>query len=407
MKKQRGDSVINITLEGFLSLVKSGLENVDLFAEGAEKVNVKRVSMANGGDTILVEFYARHAKTFDVKAEIGFIMSFLSGLLKDDLYKNNAIKMFAVKAFNLDDVELLYAVNTKAGAAAFANGNSIEWLKTTLFQENTADYRLARAKTMISEMENGLRLMIADTYEKRFGSGWWDLAIEKKVNNSVKNIYSNQFGAAISDGKILINYTFTLDLKKIISADWGAFRQLFKGKSDFENVMVELNEIRREEAHNRDITETHLTNLERIYNFLLGEIAQLFPDVTVNYLVENWRSKIKEAVINYDGCAYTMEEFIQRDLSGRRQLLILDGEKQIDYLGRVLTKLNALTPPPAKEKKHEELVSLLTGLLGLQQKKLRKVIDLDLVDIQDLISAIRQQEQKMAAFSREFILEES
>jgi hypothetical protein len=407
MKKQKQDSVINITLEGFLSLVQTGLEHVNLFAAGAEKVNVKAVTLVNGGDTILVEFYARHSKSFDIKVEIGFIMSFLSGLLKDDLYKDNSIKMFGVKAFSPDDVEILYAVNTKAGAAASADGNSIGWLKTTLFQENTPDYRLARAKTMISEMETGLRLVIADTYEKRSGSGWWDLVIDNKVSNTVKNIYSNQFGTTINDGKILINYTFTLDLKKIISADWGAFRHFFKGKVDFENIMVELNEIRREEAHNRDVTEAHLTSLEHIYNFLLGEIAQIYPNVTVNYLVENWRSKIKEAVINYDGCAYSMEEFNQQDLSGRQQLLILDCNKQIGYLERVLTKLNALTPPPAKKKKHDELVSLLSGLLGLQQEKLRKVLDLDLNEIQELISSIQQQEQKMEEFSREFLLHES
>ncbi|MGZ6555166.1 MAG: hypothetical protein ACXVDV_21495, partial [Bacteroidia bacterium] len=384
-----------------------GLENVDAFANGAEKVNVKAVSVINGGDTILVEFYPKHSRSPDIKGEIAFIMSFLYGFLKDDLYKEIDIKIFGVKAFDSTQVEIMYAVNTRTAAAAISNGNSIEWLKTTLFQENTPDYRLARAKTMISDIENGLRRVVKNIYDNKFGPGWWDTIIEAKVNSSIKNTYKNQFGAEIFDGSILINYTFTLDLKKIISADWGTFRHLFTNKILFEDTMVELNTIRREEAHNRNISETHLTDLDRIYSDLLIEIANLYPDITVNYMVENWRSKIKSAMQNPVGCIYTMDEFNRKDLKGKRQLIISDCNAQITYLDNLVIKLRSFNPPLSKRKKHDELVSLLQGLSDLQKQKLQRTEDFQFDDIQEIIAAIQQQMSRMDVFSREFLLEES
>lgn len=406
-KQSSKDTPIVMSIDSLFSVIKFGLENADTFAESAKKVSVKAVSMTNGGDTILVEFYAQHSKLLDVKGEMAFIMSFLSGFLKDDPYKDILIKLFGVKAYDQSDVEIMYAVNTKDAAAAIANGNSIEWFKTTLFQENTADYRLARAKTMISDIENGLRKVIKGLYENRLGLDWWDAVIEPKVNASIKSTYMNQFGAEISDGNILINYAYTLDLKKIVSADWGTFRHLFNNKIAFENVMVELNSIRREEAHNRDITEAHLIDLERIYNALLGEIANLYSDVTVNYMVENWRSKIKSAMSNPVGCAYTMDEFNKKDLEGKRQLIITDCNAQIAYLSNLVAKLNSLSPPLSKRRKHEEMILLLDGLLNLQQQKLQRTQDLQFDDVQEIISAIQQQMMKMDVFSREFLLHES
>jgi hypothetical protein len=406
-KESITDTTINMSNDSLLSIIKFGLENGNVFADGAKKVNVKAVSTINGGDTILVEFYAQHSKALDIKWEMAYIMSFLSSFLKDELYNDTHIKMFGVKAYNQNDVEIMYAINTKAGAAAIANGNSIEWFKTTLFQENTADYRLARAKTMISDIENALRKVIKDLYESKLGAGWWDAVIESKVSSVIKGIYKNQFGSEISDGSILINYTFTLDLKKIVSADWGTFRHLFDKKIAFEQAMVDLNVIRREEAHNRDITEAHLADLERIYYTLLGEIASLYPDVTVNYMVENWRSKIKSAMSTPIGCIYTMDEFNEKDLEGRRQLIITDCNAQIVYLGNIVRKLNSLSPPVSKRKKHEEMISLLNGMLSLQEQKLQRTQDLQFDDVQEIINAIQQQKMKMDIFSYEFVLQES
>lgn len=402
------ESPIAMSGESLCSVIKFGLENGNVFAEGAKKVNVQNISLANGGDTILVEFYPENSKALDIKGELAYIMSFLYSYLQGEFDGNSEIKIFGVKAYDSNDKEIMYAVNTKvAAAAAITNGNSIEWFKTTLFQENTADYRLARAKTMISDIENGLRKVINNIYKNKFGTLWWDHIIEPKLSASIKGTYKNQFGSDISDGSILINYTFTLDLKKIISADWGTFRHLFDNKTGFEKIMVDWNVIRREEAHNRDVSEVQLVELEQVYDALLGEIAALYPEVTVNYLIDNWRSKIKLAMANPVRCIYTMDEFNKEDLMGKRQLIIRDCNSQILYLNSLVSKLKSLKPPLSKRKKHEEMILLLNGFLILQQQKLQRTEDWQFDDLQNLLTEIEQHGAKMDAFSRDFLMQES
>lgn len=398
---------VAMTVESLLSVIQFGIEHMDLLAEGAKAAKVKAVSLSNGGDTLIVDFTAHAKRSLDIKVEIASIMAYLSSSFNIEIYKDINIQYFAVRAYDDNDVEILYAISSKASAEAIAKSNSIEWLKTTLFQENTPDYRLARAKTMISDIENGLRKIINNLYETKVGAQWWDLAIDPKTSAHIKNIYNNQFGCEISDGAILINYTFTLDLKKIVSADWSTFRHLFSKKDDFENEMVELNNIRREEAHNRDITERHLIDLERIYNSLLGKISVKFPDIIVNYLVENWRFKIKEIMLFSSKCVYDMDEFNAQDLLGRHQLLIADTKAQITFWGNIIAKLKSLSPPPSKKRKHEELDSILTKIVEIQKLKLQRTENFQFDDIKEIILSMQEHLKKLDVFSKEFLLGES
>lgn len=398
---------IKLSAESLLSVIVFGLEHGGILVRNNIKVNVKTVSFANGGDTILVDFYAQHPKSNDIKGEIAYIMSYLFSFLKNDAYNEFHIKMFAARALDKSGIEIMYAINNRDAAEAIINGKAIEWYKTTIFQENTVDYRLSRAKTMISDIENGMRKAISKTYESKLGAEWWDAVIESKLSKSIKGTYENQFGSQISDGNILINYTYTLDLKKIISADWGTFRHLFDSKMGFEAIVVELNNIRREEAHNRDISEIQLLDLERIYDSLLGEIADLYPEVTTNYLVENWRTKIREAMVNPVSCAYTFEEFATQDITGKRNLIIKDCNAQIGYISNVVSKLISLKPPAAKRKKHKEMIALLEEMVILQRQKLQQTESLEFENYRDLINTINEHIKKMDIFSQDFLIAES
>lgn len=171
--------------------------------------------------------------------------------------------------------------------------------------------------------------------------------------------------------------------------------------------MVELNVIRREEAHNRTISEQHLVDLERIYAALLEKIANCYPDVTVNYLLENWRSKIKELMIAPINCAYTMEEFENKDLLGKHALLLKDTTSQIVFWRNIVTKLKSLTPPPVKKTKHEELVSILEELLRIQEVKLNCIENWEFNDIGEVITSFADHLKRMDEFSKAFVLNES
>lgn len=406
MQKPVATQPLSFSIDTLLSLIKNGIEKMDLFAPGANASKVKNVLLANGGDTVVVGFYAKHRRSLDIKTEIANITGFLSATLKGDLYKSINIKYLGVRAYDEDDLELMYAVCSR-NTAEITKGNLLEWIRLAWFQENTPDYRQARAKTIISDIENALRKAISKGYQNRYGATWWDAAIDPKIGKSIKNTYNNQFGSVISDGEILIDYAYTLDLKKIVSADWGTFRRLFSRKATFEDLMVKLNEIRREEAHNREISELHLTDLEYIHDELLVKIAELYPEVTVNYMVENWRLKIKEALIMPPTCIYTMEEFNKQDLFEKLRLISEDTQVQITYWTNVISKFKSLKPPPAKRIKHQTLTTLLDELLVINKLKLKRIQDLELDDVHEISSRLHQQLKKMDDFSKEFLLSES
>lgn len=400
------ETQIPIPITSLCSIIKVGLENLDAFDGGPQKMRVRNLKVMNV-DTLLCEIHSSGVHSTEVKTEIAIVMSFLSAFFKDDPYGVISFRYFAVRAFNELNTELIYAISSRESAGSISRQNSIEWLKTTLFQENTDDYRLARAKTIIFDIENGLRKGIRFVLENKFGSDWWNLALDEKISNSVKSTYLNQFGMSSEDGNVLINYTFPFDLKKIVSADWGSFKHIFDKKSDFEDVMVEFNTIRREEAHNRMISEQHLKDLERIYEFLLTKIATLYPDIILSYLVDNWKLKLK-SIFNYlPSSAYTMDEFSVLDDEGKRQLIIKDCQHQIDTIKDMIIKLKSVLTPVSKKQKHEEMIILLDTFCGLQEQKLNCALSSTWDAVPAIISALHVHGEKMNVFSKEFLLEES
>ncbi len=152
----------DITISSVLDVLKFGLQNLDILTNDTRKVRVRTINILNK-DIIECQIYPYKTNSIDIKIEIGTIMGFLYGFFKDD--SSNKIispKYFAVRAYDGKEKEIIYAISSFETAALISNGNSIEWLKSTLFQENTADYRLGIAKKQISEIENSLRHVIID-----------------------------------------------------------------------------------------------------------------------------------------------------------------------------------------------------------------------------------------------------
>lgn len=406
MNKPADDGQITFSIATICGFIKTGLEHLDTFQDKVKNIKVKQITVMNE-DTLLCEFYPLGSHSLEVKQEMAVIMSFLSAFFKNDPYEGIHFGYFTARAFDQQEDELMYAVSSRASAATISNGNSIEWLRTTFFQENTPDYRLSRAKTIISDIENALRTVIKKILLKKFGVDWWNLGIDKVFGDPVKKTYTNQFGDSIEDGEVLINYTFTLELKKIISADWGRFKHLFDKKTGFEDAMVELNVIRREEAHNRPISRQHLVDLDRLYKELLSGIEVHYPDMVLTYLAENWKTKIASIFTMQPKITYTMEEFSVVDDEGKRLLIIKDCRLQIEYLENQLTKLNSLIIPVSKSMKHKGMTDLLLGYKILQEQKLNCALNRTWEEVSTISANIALQGQKMNVFSQQLLLEES
>ena len=163
-----------------------------------------------------------------------------------------------------------------------------------LFQENSEDYRLAQAKQIISEIENGLREIVKLKFKDKFGDEWWDNEIGNKIKRDVKKIYFNNFGVDCNDGNVLIAYTFTLQVKEIILSNFNLFANYFQSPVQFESSMDSLNKLRREEAHNRPVSHLDLENLKYLHQDLLSVVLLDLKSFQSVFLTENWRSKIKK-----------------------------------------------------------------------------------------------------------------
>jgi hypothetical protein len=405
-KSEPEKTSVQITIPALLGLVKFALENLGILSDRVKSINVKDIRLMNGGDTLVCDYYSRHAQSLDIKMEMAGIMGCLNGLFKGDPYDCVTIDYFSAIAYNDQGEEMMSVVSSRVAASSVST-NSIEWVRTSMFTENTSDYRLSRAKSIISDIENALRQTIKDIYRAKHGPNWWRLTIDSKITTSIERTYSNQFGISITDGDVLIDYSFTLDLKKIISADWGSFKHLFAKKNEFEDIMMELNTIRREEAHNRQISRPQLENLERIFDLLLYEICKLYTSIIPAFMVENWRSKIKKAMFIPFKPTYTSDEFNALNDPEKRLLIIKDCNAQIDYVDGLVIKLSSFEPPISKKHKHEEAINQLAEYGKLQRRKLDVTTNYDFADLQKLLDDIAAHADKMDVFSKQLLLEES
>lgn len=169
-----------------------------------------------------------------------------------------------------------------------------------------------------------------------------------------------------------------------------------------------MNIIRREEAHNREISSTHLKDLERLYEQLLSEISISYPALTLAFLVENWRIQLQKIMYVSIKPTYTPEEFnALPNIEDKRQLIIKDCTNQIEYFEGIIIKLSSLKPPVSKKLKHEALITQLEDYLKLQIKKLDATANYNFENVQKLLDDLDEQRKRMDSFSKQFLIEES
>ncbi|HAH23961.1 MAG TPA: hypothetical protein DCL77_09430 [Prolixibacteraceae bacterium] len=100
-----------------LGFVKFGLQKLDILSNDLRKVNVKDIRMLSN-NTIECHIYPYNSNSMDIKLEIGTIMGFLHGFFNDDSFLNVLDpKYFAVRAYNIDNKEILYAISSFETAA--------------------------------------------------------------------------------------------------------------------------------------------------------------------------------------------------------------------------------------------------------------------------------------------------
>jgi hypothetical protein len=347
-----------MSLDQVFQFLKAGIENeAPDQTQPDRKCRIKGIGIIND-NTVICEFYPYATKSMEIKIEIGFIMPIIASFWKENPHVPQNIRNFAVRAFTGQNEELMYAISSRETAELMCEGKSIEWLQNTIFQDNSGDHRLVIAKRQISEIENALREIVCDVLEKSHGPLWWDNCVDNKTRGDARSSYRNQTGATSSDGSVLISYTYLLKLKKTITDNWSDFSYIFPDRTIFEAWINDLNTIRREEAHNRPITHAHVANLQQIYNDILREIGQHYPDVVSSYLSDNWRSRISAILEEYSDKQSSRSVGNELGLAHNMDTVM----KTISDLSDVETRLSSVPVPPNKIDLHDELIGLFQSL---------------------------------------------
>jgi hypothetical protein len=396
------------SIPGILSLLKTALQNLNIVDKEVSNVAVKKVDLLNN-KTLECQFYANSNNSIDVKIEAAAVMGAIHGFFKDDSFKNMQLNYYAVRAFDKQDSELMYVISSKEVAALIGQGDSVDWMKSSIFQENTTDYRLSVAKKQISEIENALRKVIVDRLSKKHGKDWFISSVGKKLRESVISTYYNQFGIETEEGDVLINYTFVLQLKKIICTNWKDFSDLFPNKIRFEELILELNSIRREEAHNRNISTVNLEQLKEIYEFILIGISEKYPEILPHFLIDNWKIQIKEIMLSNKLEMVFSDDEIQSETNNGLKLAktVLNLQKLINYITDKELKLKSVVVPVQKRTTHNEMIGVFEKYRFLHEELLESGKTGVLIQVQEKQKEIKKYKKTMDEFVKKFLLNES
>lgn len=378
-----------LTLANTTEAIAFGLRN--------EGLRVSKVRLVNN-DTFLVEFVTDQFTSVDIKAEIATAIGFMNGFFRDNDLVPVTPKHFAAQAFTTDAKPLVHAISSRHAAEHLSNGRSLEWLNGTVFQEHTQEFKLGTAKRRIAELENGLRSLIRYVLSAAADTDWWVQCVGRKVRQQTEAMYERQEGIECSDGDTLIDFTFLLDLRRIIVSNWSRFDHVFPEQTRFAGRLEELNLIRRREAHNRELSDQDLEDLDSIHRELMTSVAQVVPDAASNYLLENWRNRLSEI---FDAAAQSQVETVP---SGQPLLAIAALRRQIERFEDIETQVASVVAPPAMLPLHDELMGHLSGV----RTALGKMIRLETIRDAEKLNGVQLQfesaNRELLAFREKYLL---
>jgi len=387
---------MQLSIEYLCNTIKFGLQQEP--QDSKNKIKVINVKLLNNS-IIVCEFYPYSKGTIEIKVEMAYIISFIASFFGEDNFGHETIKSFGARAYSENDEEIMYAISSKESANFLSQGNSIEWMKGTIFQENTEEYRLHLAKSKVSELEKTLRKMIANVLAEHEGKDWWNTCVDLKIKEAVNEKFPTCEETLLV--LELIEYTYLVDLQKIISDNWKYFNSIFESKTKLKKAIGSLNKIRIDEAHNRTITNDSIKKLERIYSEIMSKVANSYPELVSNYLIENWRIQVKD-IVNY-----YVDNKVEIKSGCKLEQAIALTNTMIQQLKDVEIKLASVPIPLAKQSLHHELARLFNTMRILFEKMVTNAENGDVINVEKNSKSIEENNLKIRKFTEKYIFSEA
>ena len=172
------------------------------------------------------------------------------------------------------------------------------------------------------------------------------------------NMFKRATGDDCKTSYEILDYSFLPNLKDIILRNFEDFQNFFSNKIDFENTMKQLNEIRRDESHNRNITYSTYKELEAIYENILLKIAEVDDTIVPKYAVDNWHIQLFRIIDKMQKSIPALEENERRN-----HTKIFDSfrtyKKAVQF---AVNDLSNVLVPLNKKELHDKLYELLKDL---------------------------------------------
>jgi len=340
----------------------------------------------------------------DIKLELGEIISFIGSFYLSTTTEDIEYEMplfFAAMALNEKREKLIYAVSSHDSARNLMKGNSIEWLKNTIFEDLTGDFLLTQAKLKISKIEKALREIIYHILENEKSECWF-LSIDLKIYKDAFNAFKKATNNDNKSNPEILNYTYLLQLKTIIENNWNLFEIIFNDKSKFIHSMNDLNKIRRDESHNREISESTLNKLNNIYEFIMFCIAKRNPEITPNYITENWHNSLSKIVENLNKSIPTLDEKDRYNLDKTLSTM----KKYNNAVNFAVKGLKELIYPLNKKNLHDNLLDILIDLNVILTNMIEYGEKLNVEELKKAFVMHNHKMNELKKFQKKYLLSE-
>jgi len=388
-----------------LGFLKLGLISYKPHPNSIQSHKINSVDYINH-NTIVVTYTTSKLDRLDIRSEMAELMSFTASfyLLPDEKSEMEIPKSISIKAQNANKDQLMYVVSSIETAQYITKGRPIEWIKNSMFEDTTDEFLLQNAKRLISKIENALRELI---YTVLYNASQkdWILKIETNIYKSALKQYKKNTDIAVQDikSKDILSYTYLPNLKKIIEDNGISFSKHFTSLVEFTNNMTELNQIRRDESHNRKISKEQSESLQKLYDFFLMNISKTLPNLVPDYIIENWHIQLKLIVDNL------IESIPNINDSDRRNfpIVIIAFIKYQKSVELACSKISKVLVPVNKQHLHSQLSSLLNSINSVLKSMLEMLKSGLLDDFQNKFTEHKNLLNKLSKFGETYLFNEA
>ncbi len=181
------------TIDQSIEFLEFGFSNCLILSDSKPKFKINRIYYSQQS-TLIVEYITNKKESMDVKIELGEIISFIGSFYLSETIEGPEFEtpmFFAVMALNENKHKLIYAISSHDATRNIMKGNSIEWLKNTIFEDQTNDFLLTQAKLKISKIENSLRKIIYDILQNKQSKDWHQ-SIDSKIFKDAYKAYKKE-----------------------------------------------------------------------------------------------------------------------------------------------------------------------------------------------------------------------